>query len=282
MRMSARTLLVLVALGLLTSCARWVSACAPKARLIEGEIRQQLRATPENGSGESIDHSTYAELLAEHVDERAGRVDYSGLQSDRESLTSYLDRLAAIDLAAISDDAQMALLINAYNACTLELILRHYPDLDSIKDIDDPWGQPLCTVGGHDLTLDEIEHRILRPLYRDPRIHFAVNCASIGCPPLAETPYTSRDLEAQLDRAAERTLQSARYVRVDDGKLHLNPIMNWYRSDFLSERFEDHANSIPAYVARYASSSVVTSIEQRDGSTSVTWMDYDWSLNDMP
>jgi hypothetical protein len=280
MRSSLRTCLILLALCLLPACAKWISACAPNAELIEGDIRDELQTRPGSGEGATVDHGTYADLLEAHVDEEAGRVDYAGLESERDRLRSYLDRLASVDLTKLEREEQMAVFINAYNACTLDLILEHYPDIDSIKDVSNPWGRPRCRVGGYELTLDEIEHRILRPLYRDPRIHFAVNCASIGCPPLADTPYTGEAIDEQLDRATRRTLRDDDYVSLDDGTLHLNPILNWYRSDFLSPDFEGHAETIPAFVARYADESVQTFVDAHDGEPPVQWTNYDWRLND--
>lgn len=277
--MKGMTLATLILLASVASCdSGCVRLFAPKADVAETAITAELSPSSE-GTGE-FDHSGYATLLEAHVDYEIARVDYTGLAEDEEALDAYLDALAEADLGSLSADAQLALLINAYNAFTLKLILEHYPDIESIKDISKPWDTVRWTLGGAEISLNQLEHGLIRPIYRDSRIHFAVNCASIGCPPLAPWPYTGAELDAQLDTAAGRTLQDDRYARVNEGELQVTPIMNWYKPDFVSEDFEPSAETIPAYAAMYGDSEIRTFVasEKRRG---YSFLDYDWSLNDI-
>jgi hypothetical protein len=277
--MKGITLATLVLLASVASCdSGCVRLFAPKANIAETEITAKL--SPDSEGAEEFDHSGYATLLEEHVDYETARVDYSGLAEDEQALDSYLDALAEVDLSSLGADAQLAVLINAYNAFTLKLILEHYPDIESIKDISKPWDTARWTLGGAEISLNQLEHGLIRPIYKDSRIHFAVNCASIGCPPLAPWPYTGADLDAQLDKAARRTLQDDRYARVEDGEFQVTPLMNWYKPDFVSEDFEPTAETIPAYAAMYGDAEIRTFVasEERPG---YSFLDYDWSLNDI-
>jgi hypothetical protein len=151
-------------------------------------------------------HAPLGYLLRAYVVD--GEVDYAGLASDREPLAAYLDSLAATEVGALGRDARLALWINAYNAFTLQLILEHYPGITSIKEIPraSRWEDVRWNVGGTLYSLDQIEHEILRPRFGDPRIHFAVVCASVSCPDLREEAYASAHIDAQLDAAARRFL----------------------------------------------------------------------------
>ncbi len=279
-----RTIVVVVVglalVAVLSSCSSGcVALFAPRAKVVDNPIVDDLRHQPAHPS--RFDHSTFDALLATYVDPTSGRVDYAGLKGERKKLDAYLDHIAHADLRALDRNEKLALLINAYNAYTLALILDHYPKIHSIKDLDSPWTARTHVVGGHKLSLDDIEHGLLRPLYRDSRIHFAVNCASKGCPPLAPHAYTGAHIDAQLDQAVRRTLQNPRYARVHDDHLDLTSLLNWYRKDFTSADFSPHARTIPMYVARYARPDVVHFIEKHSGEPAVTFVDYDWSLNDV-
>jgi hypothetical protein len=233
----------LLVIGKLTGCgASCQSLFAPNARTLDRPIVDELRQGQRRASAtQTFDHAAYAALLSAHVRYEEALVDYAGLKADQAALEAYLRSIAEADLAALGRDEQLALLINAYNAYTLQLILEHHPGdvvggphpgVRSIRDLNAPWGTQRYEVGGHVLSLDDIEHGLIRPLYRDPRIHFAVNCASRGCPPLADDPYRGAALDDQLDRASRRTLGDDRYARVEDGRLQLPRVMDWYRSDF--------------------------------------------------
>jgi hypothetical protein len=280
--MTRLCLLIVSLLGVaaLSACSSGcVSLFAPKAQLVDSPIVEEL-GEGSSGAGE-FDHSIYAELLQAYVDYDTARVDYAGLKDDEAKLDAYLDQLKRAQLESLGDDASLALLINAYNAFTLKLILDHYPDLNSIKDIDSPWKTTRWVIGGHKLSLDDIEHGLIRPLYKDSRIHFAVNCASIGCPPLADWPYEGSKIDEQLDLAARRTLGDEHYARVEGDELLLTSVMNWYRRDFVGDEFSPSAESLPLYAARYAGEEVRALVEQKGGEPAVGFIEYDWSLNDM-
>lgn len=256
-----------------------LASCAPKANLLDSPIVSKLEQGIANGDA-TFDHSGFDALLATHVDATAGRVDYAGLARDRAKLDTYTKSLDRADLEKLPTHEQQALLINAYNAYTLTLILDHYPAIASIRDLDDPWKTARYSVGGFTVSLDDIEHGLLRPLYRDERVHFAVNCASIGCPPLQAKAFTGAALDAQLTQAVKATLGSERYLTVRDEKLAITKILEWYGSDFTDPSYQGHKSSLPAYVVQHASPKVQRFIESKGGAPKVVFMDYDWSLND--
>jgi hypothetical protein len=174
----------------------------------------------------TVDHAAWDRLLARYVrTDTAGlnRVDYRGLRAEAQNdLRGYLERLQQVAVTRLSRAEQFAFWVNLYNAKTVEIVLAHYP-VGSIRDINisglfatGPWGRKVMRVEGIELSLDDVEHKILRPLWRDPRIHYAVNCASIGCPNLARTAYTGAALETMLEQAARDYVNSRRGVSVKD------------------------------------------------------------------
>lgn len=262
-------------------CGLVCVACepAPSADLLEKPVVDRLKQGMSEGD-ETFEHGPYDALLSAHVDEKEGTVDYEGLAEQEAKLDAYLSEVADADLAELSEDAQLALLINAYNAYTLKLILEHYPDIDSIRDVDDPWSTVRWEVGGQKLSLDQIEHGLIRPLYRDPRIHFAVNCAAVDCPHLAESAYTGADVDEQLGARTQATLSDDKFVRIEEGELRYTKVMHWYQDDFVDPSFQNHAESVPGYIARYTRDEVRQSIEEHDGDPPASPLSYDWALND--
>ena len=232
----------------------------------------------------SIDHGLWDTFLHGHVvrdQDGVNRIGYARLDaSAHAALDGYLGALSAVDIDSYNRAEQMALWINLYNALTVRLIARHYP-VDSIRDIDispglfadGPWDKALVTINDVDLTLNDIEHRILRPIWRDPRIHYAVNCASIGCPNLQGMAFTATNLDSLLDKAARDFVNSPRAIRVADGRLSVSSIYVWFREDFggsdaaVIEHLRRYAN--PDYAERLA---VTTTISDHH---------YDWALNDL-
>ena len=167
-----------------------------------------------NAAPASIDHQLFASLLQRHVTN--GVVDYAGLKREEEQLDRYLDVLAAVAPDELESRERFAFYANAYNAWTIKLILDHYPGIKSIKDTgslwQSPWKKKIARIDGRLMTLDEIEHDILRAEFRDPRVHFAVNCASKGCPPLFGEPFNGRYLDKQLDTVTRSFINDpARY-----------------------------------------------------------------------
>ena len=254
---------------------------APSAEKIDGPIVDEIEEGIASGQG-GFEHATFDALVSTHADASTGTVDYAGLAEEEARLDRYLESLAGARLEELSRRAQLALFINAYNACTLKLILRHYPGLESIRDIDSPWTKPRCEVGGHRLSLDEIEHNIIRPIYRDPRIHFAVNCAATSCPHLAEFAYTGAEIDAQLEARTRATLSDEKFVRIEQGSLGYTRVMEWYRDDFVDPAFAGSAGSVPRYIAEYTRKQVRAFIEDHGGEPPSSPLEYDWSLNDAP
>lgn len=198
---------------------------------------------------------------------------------DRKALEDWLKQMQTLDPRDLSRDAQMAWWINLYNAITVDLILAH-PGIDSIRDISSglfsrgPWDMEVATVRGQPLSLNDIEHRILRPLFGDPRVHFAVNCASMGCPNLAGRAYDAAHLEAMLDDGARTYINHPRGLHFEDGVLHLSSIFDWYRGDFPAGEA-----AFMRWLAGYARTPLAGQIRSYRGSIEYA---YDWSLNAAP
>ena len=241
-------------------------------------------------------HAAWTALLRKHVvlidGGKASQLRYAGMAQDRTVLKAYLGTLASVSAAAFdafSKPQQMAFLINAYNAHTVELILTRYPKLVSIKDlgnlIQSPWKKQIAPLLGRTLSLDGIEHDLLRlrGRYDDPRIHFAVNCASIGCPPLREEAFVAERLDAQLDEQALRFMsdRSRNRWNAATAKLEVSQIFEWYGADFsLGHR---GIGSPATFYARYADQLADAAADReriRKQSASVAYLDYDWKLND--
>jgi len=200
------------------------------------------------------------------------------MQANRPALNRYLDSIARADLGALAGGQLEALLINAYNALTVRAILDH-PGVSSIREIKGVWSEAGNRVGGFDVSLDTIEHNLLRPFFKDPRIHFAVNCASKSCAPLPPWAYDGDRIDAQLDERARAFLSDPLNVFVRDGTLHLSRYFDWYGEDFTKAGWAPRADSIPLFVAAYASAEVADAIRSRDGKIPVAFLEYDWSLN---
>ncbi|MDP1692411.1 MAG: DUF547 domain-containing protein [Burkholderiaceae bacterium] len=234
-------------------------------------------------------HTGWDSLVGKHVkwlpDHKQSRVDYAAFKADRVELKKVLDAMSAVSKAEFDRwprEQRMAFLVNAYNAFTVELILTRYPNLKSIKDlgsfVQSPWKKKFFTLLGEERHLDWIEHEQLRPLYGDPRVHAAVNCASIGCPALRNEAFTAAKLEVQLEDGMQRFLADRTRNRVRAGQLEVNPIFKWFREDFENGRFA----SVEDVFARHAVQLSDKPDEQarlRDKRLPVAYLDYDWALN---
>ncbi|MCO5168737.1 MAG: VTT domain-containing protein [Planctomycetes bacterium] len=258
-----------LAAGLLASCGvvgRWFGP--PQVSMEDVYAGEAGTAT--------FDHGLLDGLLAAHVDAETLLVDYQGLRRDAATLDRYLERLAAADLGPLGRDERLALLLNAYNAFTLRLILDHYP-VESIRDIpeDRRWKGRTWTLAGQPYTLDELEHEQIRPKFREPRIHFAVNCASIGCPPLRREAYVGARLEEQLEEQTRLVHADPRWFRYDPdrGELHLTRLYDWFEGDF-----SQVAGSALDFAARY--SPALRRDLERGQRPRVRWLEYDWALNE--
>ncbi|BFM21209.1 DUF547 domain-containing protein [Gilvimarinus japonicus] len=251
-----------------------------------------LCAMPSSATEFDHQHSIYAKVLANHVhweqDGVASRVAYADLKANPSRLTQYIGLLEEVtqkDFERWSKPQQLAFLINAYNAHTLQLVITHYP-VESIKDIgrfwQSPWKNRFFTLLGESMSLDDLEHDIIRKpgRYNEPRIHFAVNCASVGCPALRTEPFIAQRLDAQLEDSSVRFLRDASRNRYRDGELQVSAIFKWYRQDF--ERGWLGVNTLASFFLRYADALSLTQ-EQRlqleNGTVHYEFLPYDWSLN---
>lgn len=237
-----------------------------------------------------IDHGDWQTVLDRYVTRHEPGVtsfDYEAAIRDGGAgmVAGYVDAMTRVNVDALNRDQQFAYWVNLYNALTVKVVLDHYP-VDSIRDIDispglfssllssGPWGKKLITVEGRRLSLDDIEHRILRPIWRDPRIHYVVNCASIGCPALAPEAFDPDKLEAQLDQAARDFINHPRAVRINaDGGLVLSSLYDWYRDDFGKSDAE-----FIAHLRKFAGPELMKApgdITELD----IADYEYDWALN---
>lgn len=230
-------------------------------------------------------------LLKKHVrwlpDNRQSRVDYAGFAAERAALKSVLDSMSAVPKAAFdgwSREQQKAFLVNAYNAYTVELILTKWPNLKSIKDlgsfVQSPWKKEFFSLLGQPHHLDWIEHEQLRPRYQDPRVHAAVNCASIGCPALRDEAFTAAKLDAQFDDGMLRFMSDRTRNRVRNGRLEVSSIFKWFREDW--EQGHRGFARVEDLFAKYAAQLTDDAGEQaklRERALPVSHLDYDWSLN---
>ena len=237
-------------------------------------------------------HEDWQSLLSRHVktlrNGHASAVNYRGFQADRAQLSRYLARLSAVEPDVYDEwpaARQLAFLINAYNAWTVELVLRHYGEIDSIKEIGgwfrSPWRQRFISLLGKTRSLDDIEHGMIRRWFSEPRIHFAVNCASVGCPALAPDAYRSETLEAQLEHATRRFLADRERNALRDGHLYLSKIFDWYGKDF--EQGWRGQSSLEDFLASYADELALTAealSALRARRLPIAFLDYDWRLND--
>jgi hypothetical protein len=232
-------------------------------------------AVPHSSGSQKPDHAPWTKLLKAHVTAE-GMVDYEGMRADSPALQRYLDALAAHppDTAAWSDHEQMAYWINAYNAYTVALILDHWP-VESIKDIGpaiqipfvlSPWDIKFIKIGGNEMDLNHIEHGILRKQFDDPRIHFAVNCASISCPPLRREAYTGAQLDEQLREQTVSFINNPSYNKISTDEVEISKLFSWYQGDFTTR------GSLIDFLKEYSKKPINNEAE-------VNYMTYDWSLN---
>ena len=259
------------------------SCGAPPAVALKGEAAEAVARGMASGAGR-WDHSRFDRILKAHAREGGSRFDYKGLKANPEDLNDYLEEVGKADLASLARNELLALLINVYNACTIRTILDTFtpesPEgVASIRDIPQVFDRKACVVGGYTLSLNNIEHNLIRPLFKDPRIHFAVNCASVSCPPLAEEAFVGERLDSQLDTAARRALSSPANVRVEGGRLRVTKLFDWYGSDFVTPGFRGAEATLPRFIRNYASDEVGQWIDARGGNPPVAFLDYDWSLN---
>lgn len=244
------------------------------------ELDQRWAASDES-STQVIDNETWQNLLDDYLvtdtDSGVNLFDYGGLiDDDRQPLDDYVQALVTQNPLELNSQEQKAYWINLYNAATVQLILDNYP-LTTITDLGEsltdfgPWNDIAVTVNNIELSLNDIEHRIIRPLYDDYRIHFAVNCASIGCPNLSPTAFEGADLDQQLDDAAAEYVNHPRGIDIQQGNLQISTLFKWYADDFGSNQSE-----VLATLGKHTSREVTELLMNFSDSPSYA---YDWSLN---
>lgn len=272
--------LVLAAIVILSASAH-ASALealfAPKAKLWDRWTAHDPAST------ETIDHSDWDRFLAAYlVPDRSGvnRVAYGRVtQADRQALDAYIDRLAALPISTYSRPEQYAYWFNLYNALTVQVILDHYP-VASIRDIDispglfadGPWRKSLLRIEGERVSLDDIEHRILRPIWQDPRIHYGVNCAAVGCPDLQPSAFTADNVDAMLDAAARDYVNDPRGWYMKGDRIVVSSIYIWFKPDFGSSDAD-----VIEHLKQYSTPERAAELANVKG---IADSDYDWSLND--
>ncbi len=250
---------------------------------------------------DSIDHSyaDFGELLRQHV--VGARVDYAALQMNREDLDSIVETFGTVtelEFDGWSREHQIAYLINAYNAFTLQAVIDHYPidggwfsflrwaPRNSIRQIGGVWTERRWSAAGAELTLDELEHERLRAPYGEARIHFAINCAAISCPPLRRAPYVGERLDRQLIVAARDYLASPEGLQIEGETIRASSVFDWFGEDFIEEYSHlvdapgsDRDRAILGVVAKYGPAEA--SQLAQSGDARLRFLSYDWELNDL-
>ncbi len=240
-------------------------------------FQQCTSDAPSKNGSIPTNHKNWTALLQKHVD-RNGMVDYAHFQEDSLLLQGYLKELSSNppDENSWTNEDQIAYWINAYNAFTIQLILNHYP-LESIKDIgsaiqipfvNSPWDINFIEINEKVLDLNDIEHAILRKKFNEPRIHFAINCASISCPKLRREAYIGNRLNAQLEEQAVSFINDSQWNSISKTQVDISKIFSWFKSDFTKE------GSLTDFINRY-------STEKIDNGTDINFFDYNWTINDL-
>jgi len=239
-----------------------------------------------SGSTVTIDHSAWDRLLKTYVKpgtDGLNRVDYAAFKrSGQVDLKQYIRQLEAVDPQTLDRPEQFAFLANLYNAKTIDIVLDHYP-VKSIKDISlgggllaaftgGPWKAKVVKLQGIDASLDDIEHGILRTVFKDPRVHYSVNCASVGCPNLQAEAFTGAKLTAQLNAGAQAYVNSARGVAIVGGKVVVSSIYSWFKGDFGGTD-----EGVLSHFRAYAAPALA---EKLKSVTAIADHGYDWTLND--
>lgn len=234
------------------------------------------------------EHALWTKVLARHV--QGDRFDYAALKDDRGDLDAYLGRLEAVtpdELAGWTREQRFAFWIDAYNGYTVRLVVDHYP-VDSIKDVGSllqgPWkrrfvplGHLAPEIGEAQLTLDEIEHAILRPTFEDPRVHAAVNCASVGCPPLRGEAFVAERLDLQLEEQTRAWLADPTRNRIErgSGTLRVSKVFDWFREDFGGSD-----EGVVRWIAEHVPDELAGWLREHAAELEVDHLDYSWKLND--
>lgn len=272
-------LFVVFSLILISGCTSIERLALPEAALAEA-----YWARHDEASIAVIDHDSWQAFLDRYISADAAgvnRVDYGAVSADDQAaLKRYIADLEAIPIHQYRRTEQLAYWVNLYNAKTVDIVLDHYP-VDSIRDIKlgdglivvGPWGAAVLRVSGRPLSLNNIEHAIIRPVWQDQRIHYALNCAAVGCPNLGRKAYRGDTIDVAMTTAAEAYVNDPRGVHVDDrDRVRISKIYAWFREDFGGE-----PPAVLRSIARYAMPPLRARLEGRER---IDRYAYDWSLND--
>jgi len=269
------TIVIVAFASLFAGCTVcWVNRHAILAYLFGPPQAVLTEVYDERPGGPVFDHSPLDGLLSRHVDAE-GWIDYEGLLAETSVLDGYLDSIAGVPFELLGRSEKLALLINAYNAFTLKLILEHYP-IGGIRNIPSArrWEAVRWNVGGVEWSLNQIEHEQIRPKFSEPRIHFALVCAAVGCPPMRSGAYSASHLEAQLHEQAEYVHRHRTWFELDAGaaRARLTRLYLWYGDDFAQSD-----DSVLEFVARYSPG--LRELLDAGATPEIEWIDYDWKLN---
>lgn len=221
-------------------------------------------------------HDHWGVLLSRHVED--GVVDYQGFKRDEAELDGYLALLAETEPGELSESERLAYYINAYNSYTVKLILNNFKNGEPVASIrkigglfSGPWDISFAVLGGKTYSLDDIEHDIIRVQFDEPRIHFAVNCASKSCPILVSEPYRGVDLDRQLELSTQNFLEDQNHNYLDGDTLHVSSIFKWYKEDFKDDPL--------SFFLNHTSGELQQQLRSRKEQIRIKYADYDWSLN---
>jgi Protein of unknown function, DUF547 len=223
---------------------------------------------------DTVDHKLFDMLLKKYV--ASGIVDYNGLKKEESVLDTYLAILEKVKPDNLSRNEQFAFYINLYNAWTIKLILRGYPDIESIKDMGSlfksPWKKKIVRTNKGVVTLDYVEHEMLRPVFKDPRVHFAINCAAKSCPPLRAEAYRGDILEDQLNDSTISFMNDPQNNYLEGETLYISKIFDWFEEDF---------NGVHGFFLTYARGNFKKQLEKIGDKIEISHLDYNWDLNGM-
>jgi len=213
-------------------------------------------------SSDFHNHSSYNTLLKKYVTSE-GAVNYNGIKSEAKVLSNYIETLKSnAPKSSWSRENKLAYWINLYNALTLNLIVKNYP-LNSITDIDKAWDTPITTIAGKSYTLNNIENDLIRPTFKEPRIHFAVNCAAKSCPKLLNEAFVGSKLNAQLEKQTKAFINNHTYNKISSNSVQVSKIFEWYAVDF---------GNLVQYLNKYSNTKI-------NSTAKVSYIEYNWQLN---
>lgn len=282
-----RTLILILSAFAFTGCAS-IQNAVEKAAISDGQTSLSNFTKVASASAQTVDHSAFDQFLTTYlvttsvdnpISTGANLIRYQDVSdADEQALIAYIDRLQATAVSELNRDEQLAFWINLYNAETIRVILDNIP-VKSIRniqssflDVNGPWNDVRLTVEGTELSLGAIENEIVRPIYKDPRIHYGLNCAAIGCPNLRAKAFKGASLDTALDEQTRAFINNPRGVTVEDGKLTVSRIFLWYGRDY-----GDSETDIISHINQYAEPKLKESLS---GISDISAYEYDWSLND--